>query len=145
VLTPAAPASGAPRACHVTGDLPRILCIDDIHDIADSTVDLLKLLGYEARACYDGPSALTLVDVFDPHICLIDLSMPGMDGDEVAIRLREVGRPRVLVAVTAMNNEPCCQRIATAGFDLHLVKPVDPRRLSEMIASLWPSNAPNDP
>lgn len=115
---------------------PRILCVDDNRDAADSTADLLRLVGYETLACYDGFAALAQVETFDPEVCLIDLSMPGMDGDELAIRLRKTGRPRALVAVTAMSNEASSQRIASAGFDLHLVKPVDPRRLLAVIRKL---------
>ncbi len=62
--------------------------------------------------------------------------MPGMDGDEVAIRLRAIGCPLVLIAVRAMNCEASTQRIRAAGFDLHLVKPVDPLMLPVVIDSL---------
>ena len=118
---------------------PRILYVDDNPDLADSTVNLLQLVGFEARACYDGWTALLLAARFLPGICLIDLHMPGMDGDELAIRLREgADRAQIrLVAVTAMNDEESCERIRDAGFDLHLVKPVDPHRLPAVIASLW--------
>jgi two-component system OmpR family response regulator len=118
---------------------PRILYVDDNPDVADSTVSLLQVVGFEAMACYDGWTALLLAARFLPGICLIDLHMPGMDGDELAIRLRE-GADRTqlrLVAVTAMNDEESCERIRDAGFDLHLVKPVDPHHLPSVIASLW--------
>jgi two-component system, OmpR family, response regulator len=117
----------------------RILCVDDNRDVADSSVDLLQVMGFEARACYSGMSALDLVGKFLPGVCLIDLNMPGMDGDELAARLREwaAGMPLVLVAVTAMNNEECCQRIRDAGFDLHLTKPVDPHDLISVVNALW--------
>jgi two-component system, OmpR family, response regulator len=120
-----------------TSGLPRILCVDDNPDVADSTADLLGIFGYETRACYDGPSALATAETFAPHICLIDLNMPGMDGDVLAVRLRQSGRPLLLVVVTAMNNEESCLRIAAAGFDLHLIKPVDPSRLQAAIGLLW--------
>jgi two-component system, OmpR family, response regulator len=114
----------------------RILCVDDNHDLADSEALLLELVGYEARACYDGTSALKLAETFRPCICLIDMNMPGMDGDELAERLREEGHPPVLVAVTAMNNEASSRRIENAGFDHHLVKPVDPARLLSVVNKL---------
>jgi CheY-like chemotaxis protein len=60
-----------------------------------------------------------------------------MDGDVLAIRLREGTRSLILIAVTAMSNEESCHRIAAAGFDLHLVKPVDPCRLPSAIGTLW--------
>ena len=117
----------------------RVLCVDDNRDVADSTVDLLRTVGFDARACYDGESALVQADTFLPGLCLIDLNMPGMDGDQLAMRLREwaAGRPLVLVAMTAMNNEASCRRISDAGFDLHLVKPVDPRKLLAVVDHLW--------
>ena len=128
---PGPPRSGAPPL--------RVLCVDDNRDAADSEALLLRVVGFESRACYDGPSALEEAETFRPGLCLIDLNMPGMDGDELARRLRDraAGRPLVLVAVTAMNDESCCCRIAAAGFDLHLVKPVDPHQLIEVVDRLW--------
>ncbi|HEY1191033.1 MAG TPA: response regulator [Gemmata sp.] len=117
----------------------RVLCIDDNRDVADSEVDLLRVVGFEARACYDGPAALVEAIAFRPGVCLIDLNMPGMDGDELALRLRKwaVDVPLVLVAVTAMNNEESSRRIQSAGFDLHLTKPVDPHNLIAVVDALW--------
>jgi len=117
----------------------RILCVDDNRDVADSSVDLLQVMGFEARACYDGPSALAEAVGFRPGVCLIDLNMPGMDGDELAVRLRAwaAGTPLVLVAVTAMSNEESARRIRAAGFDLHLVKPVDPFNMVAVVDELW--------
>ncbi len=116
----------------------RVLCVDDNHDIADSEADILCLMGFEARACYDGPSALSEAAHFLPGVCLIDLNMPGMEGDEVAIRLRAEAkhRPMLLVAVTAMSNDLCERRISEAGFDMHLVKPVDPHNLLTVLDEL---------
>ena len=106
-----------------------MLCVDDNHDTADSEVMLLQLAGFYARACYSGPTAHLEAAEFLPHICLIDMNMPGMDGDEVAVRLRQIGRPLVLIAVTALNDDAGRRRIAAAGFDRHLLKPVSPRDL----------------
>ena len=69
----------------------RVLCVDDNRDIADSTAELLRRVGFECRACYDGPSALVEAAAFRPSVCLIDFNMPGMDGDEVGVRLRAGG------------------------------------------------------
>lgn len=104
----------------------RALCVDDDFDAADTTATLLALLGCDARACYDGPSALAAAAEFAPDICFIDLTMPGMDGDELAVRLREEagGRPLRLVCVSGHGGEADFRRTAAAGFDLHLVKPV---------------------
>ena len=117
----------------------RVLCVDDNRDVADSSADLLQTVGFEARACYDGPSALLEAARFLPSVCLLDLNMPGMDGDELAFRLREqaAGVPLVLVAVTAMSGPRDCLRLKAAGFDLHLVKPVDPQQLVLVVDTLW--------
>ena len=112
----------------------RILCVDDNRDVADTEVELLIAVGCEARACYDGPSALLHAEAFEPDICFVDLHMPGMDGDELAVLLREraTGRPIVLVAITAMNDETSRQRIKRA-FDRHLVKPAATQDLLAVI------------
>jgi two-component system OmpR family response regulator len=119
----------------------RVLCVDDNRDIADSTALLLQTVGFETWACYDGPSALRLVEVVRPSICFLDLHMPGMDGDVVALRLREwaAGRPLVLVALTAMSGSEYRERISAAGFDHHLVKPVDPFKLVQVVDQLFRS------
>jgi CheY-like chemotaxis protein len=76
----------------------RVLCVDDNRDVADSEADLLHVHECDARACYSGASALVEVAEFRPCVCLIDLNMPGMDGDELAVRLREQegGPPPIL-------------------------------------------------
>ena len=119
----------------------RILCVDDNHDVADSSADLLQLLGYPTLACYSGLSALKLAELFDPDVCLIDLNMPGMDGDELAIRLRESGRPLLLVAITAMSDPVSGRRIAAAGFDYHLIKPFDPILLPDLVSAHFQQSA----
>jgi two-component system OmpR family response regulator len=116
----------------------RVLCVDDNCDIADSEAELLRVMGFEARACYNGSAALVEAIAFLPSLCLIDLNMPGMDGDELALRLRNLLYPPViLIAVTAMSSETCSQRVQEAGFDLHLVKPVDPHTLLSVVDRMW--------
>jgi CheY-like chemotaxis protein len=118
--------------------------VDDNKDTADSEVTLLRAVGFEALACYDGPSALLAADEFRPGVCLVDLNMPGMDGDELALRLMSSPgwRPAVLVAVTAMGDEASRERTQAAGFHLHLVKPVDPRKLLEVVDALFRAAPP---
>ena len=121
-----------------TGPRLCVLCVDDNHDIADSEAHLLQLVGFEARACYSGAEALAEAAVFLPGVCLIDLNMPEMDGDELAHRLRELPYPPVvLVAVTAMSDETSGERIRNAGFDMHLIKPVNPHTLLAVVDELW--------
>lgn len=113
--------------------MTRVLCVDDNPDVADSEALLLGLCGYDARACYGGEDALAAADGFRPDACLLDLNMPGMDGCELARRLRARGRCPLLVAVTARGGDEDRRRTAAAGFDRHLVKPVDPARLLELL------------
>ena len=117
----------------------RVLCVDDNHDCADSAVLLFRIVGFDARACYDGPSALALNETFRPAVCFIDLNMPGMNGDELGARLRSGSgwRPVLLVAVTAMSDEKSRTQTEAAGFDLYLVKPVDPQKLLHIADALF--------
>ena len=85
----------------MTGTPLRVVVVDDNVDGADTLADLLGLLGHQVRVAYDGPSGLGAVRAFDPDVVLLDIGLPGMNGYEVARRLRtdEAGRP-VLIAVT---------------------------------------------
>ena len=113
--------------------------------MADSEALLLALTGFETRSCYSGQDALTLAEAFCPIVCLIDINMPGMEGDELAARLREVahGRPLFLIAVTAKTAD--INEAWTAGFDLHLLKPVDTAKLLDAVALSGKSRSIGDP
>lgn len=113
----------------------RVLIVDDNRDAADSMSWLLALLGFNLRVCYDGYAALASAAEFLPHICLIDLTMPRMSGYELAEKLREqaAGRPMFLIALTAMGSPEAYRRTAESGFDLHLIKPVDPAQLIDLL------------
>ena len=115
----------------------RVLCVDDNRDAAESLALILQLLGVQAEAAYDGPSALRAADRFRPHACVSDINMPGMNGYELARKLREWAGPKplLLVAVTARTTEEDRQRSADAGFDLHLDKPADPAALVRTVVS----------
>ncbi|HUR54473.1 MAG TPA: response regulator [Gemmataceae bacterium] len=116
----------------------RVLCVDDQPDNADSLTVLLECLGCDARACYDGESALEVVETFHPDICMLDLSMPGMDGVQLAARLRAGtgSHPLILVAATALGAIEERTLTAIAGFHYHLVKPIAFESLGEVIGSL---------
>lgn len=115
-------------------DRVRVLCVDDNRDAAASTADLLDLHGFETRVCQDGPSALAAVPEFRPHVCLLDLSMPGMNGVEVGTRIREQADwPVKIVALTALWDVNTTLQTKNAGFDAHLVKPVTLDRLLEVV------------
>lgn len=116
----------------------RVLCVDDNRDAADTLGVLLELVGYESRVCYDGETALAAAAEFHPDAAILDLSMPGMSGDELARRLRATdwGKTLPLVALTALGGEDARELTAAAGFDLHLVKPVNPDRLANVLADI---------
>jgi two-component system, OmpR family, response regulator len=116
----------------------RILVVDDNRDAADSLVVLLGLLGYEARGTYGGPEALRLAGEFRPDCLFLDIRMPGMDGYEVARRVREqpgLERAR-LVALSAFSDEGHRRRAALAGFDHQLTKPADPGELRRLLTMM---------
>ena len=115
-----------------------ILVVDDNHDAAESLCMLLKVLGVEVRIAHDGPQALAAFEACRPRMVLLDIGMPGMDGYEVARRLRaSPGVPRAsLVALTGWGQDEDKKRVREAGFDHHLVKPADFGTLQSLIASI---------
>lgn len=113
----------------------RVLCVDDNHDAADTLAAVLDLMGCDARACYDGETALDVVEDFHPDVCLLDLMMPGMDGIQLASRLRDGARsrPLILAAATALGSIVERTLTAVAGFHFHLVKPIGTEAIRNMI------------
>lgn len=100
---------------------------------------LLQRWGYEVRTAYDGPSGLELVKQWQPQVALLDIGMPGMDGYEVARRIRQMDAPSgqaYLVALTGYGNEEAVRRALEAGFNSHLLKPIDSNRLQSLLGSL---------
>src|SRR5205085_11460789 len=106
----------------------RILLIDDNVDAAESLAQLLILLGHDARTASDGPQGLRVAEEFHPEVVFCDLGLPGMGGLEVgrALRALPFGRRLVLAALTGYGQPADRDSTAPAGFDAHLVKPVDP-------------------
>jgi CheY-like chemotaxis protein len=113
---------------------PRMLVVDNDSDTLASTATLLQLNGYEVETAPTGPEAIAKVPAFQPDLALLDLGMPGMDGCETARRIERlvVARPPILVAVSGYGDIGTKQRSAAAGFDLHLIKPVETSVLEEM-------------
>jgi PAS domain S-box-containing protein len=105
----------------------RVLVIDDNRDSADSATDVLRLLGNQVECAYEGGSGLAIARRFRPHVILLDLAMPGLDGYETRQRLlaQEETRGAFMVAMTGFGNEEDKRRTRTAGFDAHLTKPVE--------------------
>jgi len=106
----------------------RVLLIDDNIDAAESLAQLLSLSGHDARTAIDGASGLRTAVEFQPEVVFCDLGLPGMSGYEVAKSLRALpaGRELILVALTGYGQPSDREKTAQAGFDAHLVKPVDP-------------------
>jgi signal transduction histidine kinase len=117
----------------------RVLIVDDNRDAADSLATLLKMEGHEVCQVYDGPSALEAARQQRPAIIFLDLGLPGMDGYEVARQLRKQHdmKKSLLIALTGYGQEEDRRRCHDAGFDLHMVKPVELVTLREMLT--WPA------
>jgi len=124
----------------------RVLCVDDDQDCADTTVAILQFAGFQAKACYDGASALEVAEEFRPDVCIIDLNMAGMQGDEVAKNMRrQAWCPRVLVSLTACSDAESRERTAAAGIQVHMVKPVAPEDLLCVVDTLCHQSALGEP
>ncbi len=116
----------------------RLLVVDDNEDAALSLAMLLRLQGHEVRVAHDGPSALEVATSYRPDLVFLDIGMPGMDGYEVARRLRKTPglEKTVLAALTGWGQQEDRRRTAEAGFDHHLVKPPEPKVVEELLASI---------
>jgi signal transduction histidine kinase/ActR/RegA family two-component response regulator len=113
----------------------RILVVDDHHDAGESLATLLRLLGHQVRVAYDGLGGLEAARVFRPHVALLDIGMPGMDGIELGARLRQEPEFErlLLIALTGYGRDEDRRRSSEAGFDHHLVKPVDIAALNALL------------
>jgi signal transduction histidine kinase/ActR/RegA family two-component response regulator len=114
----------------------RILVVDDHHDAGDSLATLLRLLGHQVRVAYDGAGGLEAARVFRPQVALLDIGMPGMDGIELGKRLRQEPEFEnlLMIALTGYGRDEDRQRSSDAGFNAHLVKPVDVATLNGLLA-----------
>lgn len=123
----------------------RVLVVDDNPDIAESTSLILRLAGYTVKSVLSGQAAIDLAPSFRPAIVLLDIGMPGLDGYAVARRFR--GEPKlkdaVLIAVSGYGTAADRSRTREAGFDRHLVKPVDPLALQRLVGDLATLNGPS--
>jgi signal transduction histidine kinase/CheY-like chemotaxis protein len=116
----------------------RILIVDDNVDAANSLGVLMELLEHEIQVVHDGTSALQAAPEFMPQVIFLDIGLPDMTGYEVASRIRETdwGTSVKLYALTGWGQEEDRRKSQEAGFDAHLVKPIDPKKLFELISSL---------
>jgi len=113
----------------------RTLIVDDNRDAADSLAMLLRITGNEIRTAYDGLEALQTAKEFQPDVVLLDIGLPKMDGHEVAQQLRREpwGQRMCLIAVTGWSDEADRAKSRAAGFDHHLVKPLDTAHLARLL------------
>jgi signal transduction histidine kinase/CheY-like chemotaxis protein len=116
----------------------RVLLADDNVDGAESLRVNLEIQGHEVRVAFDGAAALDLADDFRPEIMVLDLGMPKLDGLEVCrrVRAREWGDDVTIIALTGWGQEQDRRRTLEAGFDHHLVKPVEPQALARLISEV---------
>jgi CheY-like chemotaxis protein len=116
----------------------RILVVDDNVSAAGSLAIMLRLMGHEAQTAQDGPEGVAAASQFRPEVILLDIGMPRVNGFEVARSIREKpwGRSVRLVALTGWGQDEDRQRSEEAGFDAHIVKPVEPAALERLLADL---------
>ena len=113
----------------------RILVVEDNEDVAEVLRELLLLDGHTVEVAGDGASALAQAPAFDPSVVLVDIGLPDLDGYEVGRRLRAIlPRAITLVALTGYNTPDDKRQAAEAGFDAHLVKPIDHGTLMDILA-----------
>jgi CheY-like chemotaxis protein len=113
----------------------RVLIVDDYQDAADLLAEAIRARGYEARTAFDGPTALAAAIEFRPDVVLLDIGLPAMDGYEVARRLRALvdGAAMFLVAVTGYGQRGDELLSSEAGFDVHVVKPIELSALEPLL------------
>ena len=116
----------------------RVLIVDDNADVAASLAMLLELDGHEVRTATDGESALHLAEQFEPEFAALSIGLPKMNGYDVCRRLRVTaqGKRMLIVAITGYGEETGRRRSRQVGFNLHLVKLVDPTEIQRLVADL---------
>ena len=120
----------------------RILVVDDNCDGADSLAEILALMGNDTRTAYDGQQAVSMASVFRPDVVLLDIGLPKLNGYEAArlIRQQSWSNGVMLIAITGWGQLKDRERTREAGFDHHLIKPVDPQALLTLLARLQPGD-----
>ncbi len=135
------PRSSGPRAKALSGC--RVLVVDDNRDSAETLEMLLRIKANEVRTAHDGLEAVEVAEAFRPELVLLDIGLPKLNGYEVARRIREQpwGRAVTLVALTGWGQDEDRRRSMEAGFDHHVVKPVDFDALEKLLAGSPPETA----
>jgi PAS domain S-box-containing protein len=137
VLSVVTPQAGAEDEAAEAGRR-RILVVDDNHDAAKTLAMLLRLKGNEAKTAHDGQEALELATSYRPDVILLDIGMPKLNGYEAArlIRQQPWGKHIMLVALTGWGQDEDRRKSHEAGFDMHLVKPIDPMELDRLLTTM---------
>jgi CheY-like chemotaxis protein len=135
------PAGGDAERAAPAARARRVLVVDDNRSAADSLAVILRLDGHEVAIAYDGRAALAEAERFRPEVVLLDIGMPGMNGYDVArtIRAREWAAHVCLIALTGLGTSEDREHAQEAGFDTHLVKPVDVDALTALLTGPSPS------
>jgi signal transduction histidine kinase len=133
---PKAPAPAVRKAAPKAKARARVLVVDDLAASAETLMTLLEMEGFEVRIASEGATALKIAEEFHPDVVLLDIGLPGMNGFEVANRLRSLPAccEALLIALTGYGEAESRSRSAQAGFDFHMVKPADVNLLLSMLA-----------
>jgi CheY-like chemotaxis protein len=138
-MTAPPPPQSAPPATAPVADgrvRPCVLVVDDNLDGAETMAALIDMMGGASRVAHDGGEALRLVPEIEPQLVLLDIGLPGMDGYEVARRLRQLPQTRkaLFIALTGYGQKEDRAQAAAAGFQHHFIKPADPRAIHSVIS-----------
>ena len=137
-MKPAIGRAAVPQQSRPTPSGLRLLIVDDNQDAANSLATLLMLQGHEVVVAHSGPAALEIVSSYTPDVVFLDLGMPGMDGYDVARRMRQQSglENMVLVALTGWGQQEDRRRTSEAGFQYHFVKPPELTELESVLVKL---------
>ena len=129
--------AGAPSSDAAKAARRRVLIADDNRDGAEIMAMLLDQFGYDVQLAFTGPDAVAAAEKYHPHVAILDIGMPGMNGYEVAQRIRAApwGESIMLIAVTGWGQDEDKRKAHDAGFNQHLIKPVDPNILESLMAA----------
>ena len=135
--SPITPANARDGAAATGAGPHRVLLADDNIDFAESLAMILQMTGHEVRLAHDGIEAVAAAEAFAPDFAFLDIGLPRLNGYDLARRLRAMPATRqsVLVAVTGWGQEDDKRRAREAGFDHHMVKPVEPDQILEILAT----------
>ena len=116
----------------------KVLVVDDNKDVADTCSMLIELSGHHVQVAYTGGDAIEIAEAFRPQVILTDIGLPDIDGYQFAQRVRATswGKTAVLIAITGWGAQESQQQSAVAGFNHHLTKPIDPKTIESLLASL---------